>query len=429
LAEFTGERVIPGQVDADLLNEHFARYVFAARLSRRKQVLDAGCGAGYGSAELARTATGVLGIDRSAEAIAFARAQYPAPNLRFEEADCSALPAADGSIDLVVAFEVIEHLEDWRGFLREVRRTLAPAGQFIVSTPNKLYYSESRGGAGPNPFHVHEFEFEEFRAELGEFFPHVSLFLENHTEGVVFQPFSNKLKHVPQEAADVRVDDAGGAPEDSHFFLAVCALRPQTGAPTFVYVPRVANVLRERERHIALLERELETKNQWLNRATAELGQLNEDHQAVLGQFRKQIAESEERARWARQLSQDLEERGARIVQLQQEFAAEQAAGRELAEAYEAKVRELDAENEAKTRWALETEARLGKEIEAKCQELAACVDLLHQAEQTVEARTALADKLQTEVSGLYSQVSLMKESRWFKLGRKFGLGPDLRAS
>src|SRR5437588_11004156 len=136
LAEFTGERVIPGHVDADLLNEHLARYAFAARLSRRKQVLDAGCGAGYGSAELARTAASVLGIDSSPEAIAFACAQYPAPNLRFEEADCSALPAPDGSIDLVVAFEVIEHLQDWRAFLREARRVLAPAGQFIVSTPN-----------------------------------------------------------------------------------------------------------------------------------------------------------------------------------------------------------------------------------------------------------------------------------------------------
>ena len=420
MAEFTGERVIPGQVDADLLNEHLARYAFAARLSRRKQVLDAGCGAGYGSAELARSAASVLGIDSSAEAIAFARAQYPAPNLRFEEADCTALPAADGSIDLVVSFEVIEHLQDWRGFLREARRVLSPAGQFIVSTPNKRYYSESRGCSGPNPFHVHEFEFEEFRAELGEVFPHVSLFLENHTEGVVFQPASTQS----ESTADVRVDEAGSAPEDSHFFLAVCASRPQTGAPTFVYVPRVANVLRERERHIALLERELETKNQWLNRATTELAQLNEDHQAVLAQFRKQIAESEERARWAERLSLDLEERGARIAQLQTEFAAEQAAAREVTEAYEAKLRELEQENEAKTHWALETEARLGKELEDKCRELAACVELLHQAEQTIEARTAWSNKLQTEVSDLNQQVSLMKESRWFKLGRKFGLGP-----
>jgi SAM-dependent methyltransferase len=419
LAEFTGERVIPGQVDADLLNEHVARYAFAVRLSRRKQVLDAGCGAGYGSAELAKTAAGVLGIDRSAEAIAFARSSYTAPNLRFEEADCLAMPVSDGSIDLVVAFEVIEHLEDWRGFLREARRALAPSGQFIVSTPNKRYYSESRRNAGPNPFHVHEFEFEEFRAELSEVFPHVSLFLENHAEGVVFQP------GVPSETAEVRVDDGRCEPAESHFFVAVCASRPQTGAPTFVYVPRVANVLRERERHIELLERELETKNQWLKHATTELAQLNEDHQSVLGQFRKQIAESEERARWIEQLSRDLEERGARIGQLQQELADQAESAREVVEAYEAKVRELDAENEAKTHWALETEARL----EQKSQELAQCVEILHQAERTIEARTAWAEKLKTEAYQLERQVILMKESRWVKLGRRFGLGPDLRDS
>lgn len=426
MAEFTGERVIPGEVDADLLNEHFARYAFAARLSRRKQVLDAGCGAGYGSAELARMASGVIGVDRSAEAIAFARNRYQAPHLRFEEGDCLALPVADGSIDLVVAFEVIEHLENWRGFLREAHRTLAPAGQFIVSTPNKRYYSESRGGAGPNPFHVHEFEFEEFKAELEKVFPHVSLFLENHTEGVVFQPAGAAEVEITAES---RVDGSGSLPQESHFFVAVCALRPQTGTPTFVYVPRVANVLRERERHIALLAGELETKNRWLKSATTELAKLNDDHQAVLAQFRKQIAEAEERARWAASLSAEIEERGARILQLQDEFAAEQKAGRELAEAYEGKLRELDAENEAKTRWALETEARLSQEIAAKSAELAECVDLLHQAEATIESRTAWADKLQRDVGELGQQVSLMKESRWFKLGRKFGLGPDLRSS
>ena len=426
MAEFTGERVIPGQVDADLLNEHMARYAFAARLSRRKQVLDAGCGAGYGSAELARTAAGVLGVDRSAEAIAFARAEYPAPNLRFLEADCAALPVADGSIDLVVAFEVIEHLEDWPGFLREARRTLSAAGQFIVSTPNKLYYSESRRRAGPNPFHVHEFEFDEFRSALSEVFPHVSLFLENHAEGVVFQPAAAAAS---ESGADVRVDDARCAAEESHFFVAVCALRPQTGAPTFVYVPRVANVLRERERHIELLEREVETKNQWLERTTADLAQLNQDHQAVLEQFRRQIAESEERTRWAERLNRELEEQGARVEVLQREIQAEQAAAREMAEGYEAKVQELDRENRDKTRWALETEERLGKELEERGRELARCVELLHQAEQTLEERTARAQELQQQAAALERQVILMKESRWVKLGRTFGLGPDLRNS
>ena len=422
MAEFTGERVIPGEVDADLLNEHLARYAFAARLSRRKQVLDAGCGAGYGSAVLAKTATSVLGVDRSAEAVAFARVEYPAANLRFEEAECLALPVADQSIDLVVAFEVIEHLEDWRGFLREAHRVLTPSGQFIVSTPNKLYYAESRRSAGPNPFHVHEVEFEEFQAELAEVFPHVSLFLENHVEGVVFQPISTS-----DAMADVRVDGGGGEPALSHFFVAVCASRPQTGAPTFVYIPRSANVLRERERHIELLETELETKNQWLKRATADLAQLNEDHQAVLVQFRAQIAEGEARAHWIERQNQDLEERAARIAELQVEFASEQAAACELAAAYEAKVRELEAENEAKTHWARDTESRLGRALEEKSKELAECVEILHQTECTVEARTAWAAKLQTEAYQLERQLTLMKESRWFKVGRKLGLGPDLR--
>src|SRR5215471_366889 len=107
LAEFTGERLIPGEVDIDLLNEHMARYGFAARLARGKRVLDAGCGAGYGGAELADVAACVVGADIAAEAIDFARRNYPRSNLWFERASCSALPHCTGSFDLVVAFEVI----------------------------------------------------------------------------------------------------------------------------------------------------------------------------------------------------------------------------------------------------------------------------------------------------------------------------------
>jgi len=188
LVEFTGERLIPGQVSDDLLNEHRARYVFAARLAGARHVLDAGCGAGYGSAELAHVAASVIGADTAADAIAFARENYRLPNLHFERASCDALPHPDGSFDLVVAFEVIEHLESWPEFLLEVRRVMSPHGQFVVSTPNKSYYTESRGREGTNPFHVHEFEFEEFRSELLAVFPEVALFLENHVEGIAFQP-------------------------------------------------------------------------------------------------------------------------------------------------------------------------------------------------------------------------------------------------
>jgi SAM-dependent methyltransferase len=413
LAEFTGERIIPGEVNVDLLNEHLARYVFAARLARGKRVLDAGCGAGYGAAELAHTAQHVVGIDVSRDAVTFARNNYRLPNLAFEQSSCVELPHRDGSFDLVVGFEVIEHLEKWREFLREVRRVLAPNGQFIVSTPNKLYYTESRGGEGANPFHVHEFEFEEFRSELKSIFPYVSLYLENHVEGVTFQP------HEPANTVEVRVDAGEPAPAESHFFVAVCAARPQIGNSTFVYVPRAANVLRERERHIGLLEHELVTKNQWLEKALAE-------HDALMKQFTAQKEELERSNRWAAEQNREIAERRARIGALQEELAREQDGARAMAAAYDAKVAELERDIESKTRWARDVEAALTAEVKKQTADLVAAVEALHRTEKELEERTAWALRLQEEARLLGEQVALVRASRWMKLGRKVGLGPVL---
>ena len=55
----------PGQVNADLWSEHFARYAFARRFAESKWALDAGCGTGYGAAELAQSARSVIGFDLS----------------------------------------------------------------------------------------------------------------------------------------------------------------------------------------------------------------------------------------------------------------------------------------------------------------------------------------------------------------------------
>ncbi len=145
--EFTGERVVPGLVDADLLNEHLARYRFAARFAEGAIVLDAGCGTGYGAAEFSR-ASSVVGMDGSAEAVGYARCNFARAGVHFLRAVCESLPFADGSFDLVAAFEVIEHLERWQDFLAEARRVLRPAGLLLVSTPNKAYYAEARGESG-----------------------------------------------------------------------------------------------------------------------------------------------------------------------------------------------------------------------------------------------------------------------------------------
>ncbi|HUQ92070.1 MAG TPA: methyltransferase domain-containing protein [Bryobacteraceae bacterium] len=413
MAEFTGERVIPGQVQPDLWNEHFARYAFAGRLARGKRVLDIACGTGYGSSELAKVAGAVTGVDISSEAIAYAQQHFRHPNLDFYTAPAEVLPFADRTFDLIVAFEVIEHLTDSRILLTEARRLLTPTGQFIVSTPNRLYYEETRRSSGPNPYHVHEFEFEEYRNLLTEFFPHVSLFLQNHTGTIVFQP------HDSQGPAEVRMDNCETPGAEAHFFVAVCSLATQVEFPTFVYVPTTANVLREREQHISLLERELKAKSEWLRTALAK-------HEALVTQHQEQTEQLQERNRWAEQLNQDLQRTGERVVLLQEELIAEQKASAETVAQYEAKLAELEGEVTARTKWALDTETRLSAEVAARTEELARCVDALHDTESQLEGRTKWALDLQTQLSQLHGQISRVQASRWYRMGRTLGLGPEL---
>ena len=400
MVEFTGERVVPGQVNVDLWNEHVARYAFARRYSEDKRVLDAGCGTGYGSAELALSARAVTGIDVAADAVEFGQANYKNPGLSFLPASCTALPIANASFDLAVAFEVIEHLKNYRDLITECARVLSPQGLFIVSSPNKSYYAESRQQIGPNPFHHHEFEPEEFFEELRRAFPSVQLLFQNRVESFAFHPIKTFWP------ADARVDGGGGNANDAHFLIAVCALGQPVEPRSFVYVPKAANILREREQHLILLE--------------GHLAEARKERDTLLDMFRVQKQELEDHNRWAEQLSVELKASSERVLFLQNELET-------TSTVYEAQVRELEKENEAKTQWALDTEARLVKELEAKGRELFDCVKLLETCEKTVEERTLWAQRLEAERAQLSAQLNMIRASRWLKLGRKIGLGPAIQ--
>ena len=151
---------------------HMVRYALAATLVRPGDtVLDCACGLGYGSAILAAQSGGsrFIGIDLDADTVGYASAnfsqQYGVEYRAASAADLSFIP--DDSIDIVVSFETIEHIDDYHAFLREAQRVLRPDGRIIASVPN-LWVDET--GRDPNPYHFHAFDYPFFRATLAQYF-------------------------------------------------------------------------------------------------------------------------------------------------------------------------------------------------------------------------------------------------------------------
>ena len=163
------ERFDPATMSGLIAAEHLARYWLAADLANGLEVLDAGCGVGYGAEMIARAgASRVVGIDLAPEAIATASERVGEP-VDFRVGDVRDPPFDEGSFDLVVCFEVLEHLEDPEPAITALKGVLRQGGLLIVSSPNRGVYPPG------NPHHLHEFTLEELRDALTARFANVVL--------------------------------------------------------------------------------------------------------------------------------------------------------------------------------------------------------------------------------------------------------------
>lgn len=222
-----GERVVPGVPGLEeLLQTHLARYALAACLGGRR-VLDVGCGTGYGTDYLAAAypRAMVVGVDVSEKALRFARSRYCRPNLVYLFGDGRQMPFADGNFDLIVCFEVIEHIREGEAVLSEIRRLLAPEGVLLISTPNRSIYSS--GSETPwNPYHVREYTLEEWRVLLEQYFPYCEVWGQQHVIGSLFIRQSLRTGESLPIRTDLMMEEH--PLEDSFFLLGVCALTPLT---------------------------------------------------------------------------------------------------------------------------------------------------------------------------------------------------------
>ena len=218
---FTGERYVP-EVRGQIYYEHVHRYALAFEMARDLDVLDIASGEGYGAAYLAIAARSVVGVDIDPESVRHAAARYTAMNLSFRTGSCTRIPLPNESVDLVVSFETIEHIEEHEQFMREIVRVLRPAGRLLISSPNKLVYSDE--AQYRNPFHARELYFDEFRDLLQNWFPYCRVYGQRIIASSAIHPLRGVAHDArcigPSPHADERGLPTLPAPV---YFIALCS--------------------------------------------------------------------------------------------------------------------------------------------------------------------------------------------------------------
>lgn len=152
------ERVIPNISSNYMYRVARARYLFAYKLIKSKNILDIGCGTGYGTIG--------TGIDIDSEAIAYAKSHFKA---NYVVGNATKLPFEKECFGAVTSFETIEHIKDYDKYLSEITRVLKKDGLLILSTPRK-------NGPSNSPYHVREYSFSELNNLLKLYFKSVKIY-------------------------------------------------------------------------------------------------------------------------------------------------------------------------------------------------------------------------------------------------------------
>jgi 2-polyprenyl-3-methyl-5-hydroxy-6-metoxy-1,4-benzoquinol methylase len=174
---FFREHNLAGALERVITADHITRYAYARHISKGLRVCDAGCANGYGTAEIAQEAAYVIGFDRDYQSLQEAYKRYASSTCSFVAADFNAISFPPASFDLVVAFEVVEHVQEPLTFLGNLLQLVVPNGRLLFSTPNRAINSPD-WHVPYNPFHVREWDLEELQAFLEQLSLHYTIYGE-----------------------------------------------------------------------------------------------------------------------------------------------------------------------------------------------------------------------------------------------------------
>lgn len=132
---------LPGYKASEEQFQRFCnRYYFASQFCNNKEILEVACGSGQGLGHLAKKATKVVGGDVDENVLKYAQKQYKdRKNIELTLFDAHKIPFNDNSFDVVIIFEAIYYLKNFKKFLEETKRVLRKNGLLIISTANKSW--------------------------------------------------------------------------------------------------------------------------------------------------------------------------------------------------------------------------------------------------------------------------------------------------
>jgi ubiquinone/menaquinone biosynthesis C-methylase UbiE len=183
-----GERLIPDDTrtpihQIQLLRHQFVYEHVKSRLTPNDYVLDLGFGEGYGTSLLADSCREIVGVDVADHVVEYANNKYAKNNCRFVKYDGRTLPFESNTFDIVVSFQVIEHIDDDYAFVAEIHRVLKPGGRLVLTTPNKA--TRLKPGQKPfNRFHKREYFANELTDVCKTKFANVKVFGVSATDEI-----------------------------------------------------------------------------------------------------------------------------------------------------------------------------------------------------------------------------------------------------
>lgn len=191
--KWTGERLETFIYTRDAI-DHLHRYAIVREYVNNKNVLDIASGEGYGSNLISEIASTVIGVDIDEESIKKASLKYKKNNLTFKVGRADLIPVNDNSIDVVVSFETLEHHDKHQEMFLEIKRVLKSDGIVIMSTPDKLYYTDKRNFK--NEFHVKELYKSEFIDLISTNFKNYQLLNQSYINGnsIIQEDNANQVK-------------------------------------------------------------------------------------------------------------------------------------------------------------------------------------------------------------------------------------------